>query len=135
MKFKIGIGVIIRKSGKILIGKRIGSHGAETWAFPGGHLEGNETPEMAAKREVLEETGLTVNNLKPLGFTFDQFMEVNADYLTLFYTCNWTEGTPQLIEANKCLEWRWCSTDDLPEPLFTPVASLIKQATWQLVLE
>jgi 8-oxo-dGTP diphosphatase len=127
MEFKIGVGVIIKKSGKVLLGKRIGSHGAYTWSFPGGHIDNNETPELAAKREVLEETGLIVENLVPAGFTFDHFSDVNTDYLTLFYSCNWTGGTPQVIEANKCLEWSWFPIDELPEPLFTPIASLLKQ--------
>ncbi|HEY8893317.1 MAG TPA: NUDIX domain-containing protein [Niastella sp.] len=134
MDFKIGIGVIIKKSGMVLLGKRIGSHGAHTWSFPGGHVDNNETPETAAKREVLEETGLIVNDLAPLGFTYDHFSEVNTDYLTLFYCCNWTGGTPQVMEANKCLEWRWFSPDELPEPLFTPIAALIKQETWSAVI-
>lgn len=30
------------------------------WQFPGGHVEEGETPDEAAVREVLEETGLTV---------------------------------------------------------------------------
>ncbi len=31
------------------------------WLPPGGHLEADETPPMAAKREVMEETGLKIN--------------------------------------------------------------------------
>lgn len=30
------------------------------WAFPKGHVEGNETEEQTARREILEETGLKV---------------------------------------------------------------------------
>lgn len=33
------------------------------WTQPGGHIEGNETPEEAALREVYEETGLRVRLL------------------------------------------------------------------------
>ena len=29
----------------------------ETWEIPGGHIEENETPEEAARREIYEETG------------------------------------------------------------------------------
>ena len=35
--------------------------------IPGGHLEKNETAEMAAVREAFEETGCVVANLRPLG--------------------------------------------------------------------
>jgi 8-oxo-dGTP diphosphatase len=32
-------------------------HGQNSWEIPGGHIESNETPEMAARRELWEETG------------------------------------------------------------------------------
>ncbi|MBS1661648.1 MAG: NUDIX domain-containing protein [Bacteroidetes bacterium] len=127
MTFKTGIGVIIVKDGKVLIGERIGSHGANTWSFAGGHLEDGETPETTARREVFEETGLKIKNLLPLGFAFDHFEEKSTDYLTLFYICEWDSGTPQLLEKDKCAEWRWVPFNDLPQPLFAPIVTLLKQ--------
>lgn len=35
---KVGIGVIIQKDGKFLLGKRKSEHGNGTWCFPGGHF-------------------------------------------------------------------------------------------------
>ena len=54
----IGVGVIVVHEGKVLLGLRTGSHGANTWAFPAGHLEFQETVEECALRELKEQTGL-----------------------------------------------------------------------------
>ncbi|HEY3403818.1 MAG TPA: NUDIX domain-containing protein [Ohtaekwangia sp.] len=56
----VGVGVIIENNeGKILIGKRKGSH-SPFYSIPGGHLESGETFEEAAIKEIEEETGLTI---------------------------------------------------------------------------
>ncbi|KAN0065133.1 hypothetical protein ACQY0O_001630 [Thecaphora frezii] len=56
---RVGVGVLVlNERGRILLGKRTGSHGAGTLALPGGHLELHESFEECAVREVLEETGI-----------------------------------------------------------------------------
>ncbi|MFW5903491.1 MAG: NUDIX hydrolase [Halolamina sp.] len=42
----------------VLLTKRTVEPGVGTWVVPGGHLEHDETPEAAATRELMEETGL-----------------------------------------------------------------------------
>ena len=59
---QVGVGVLILRDGKVLLGRRKGSHGAGCWSAPGGHLEFGETLEDCAAREVLEETGLKIRN-------------------------------------------------------------------------
>lgn len=52
---------VVERDGKFLIGQRAtGSALAGYWEFPGGKLDSGETPEGAAVRECLEETGLDV---------------------------------------------------------------------------
>ena len=65
-KPKVGVAVIVVKDNQVLMGKRIGSHGENTWAFPGGHLEFGETPEECATRELFEETGLKATHISKI---------------------------------------------------------------------
>jgi 8-oxo-dGTP diphosphatase len=48
---RVGVAAVILREGRVLLGERIGSHGAHTWATPGGHLEWGESIEECAKRE------------------------------------------------------------------------------------
>lgn len=57
---KVGVGVIVIKNNKVLLGKRKNSHGQGTWCFPGGHLEFNESWKNCAIRETKEETDVNV---------------------------------------------------------------------------
>ncbi|HEY4060167.1 MAG TPA: NUDIX domain-containing protein, partial [Kofleriaceae bacterium] len=57
---RVGIGVLVMKDGKLLLGKRRGSHGEGEYASPGGHLEHLERVADCAAREVAEETGLVI---------------------------------------------------------------------------
>lgn len=123
---KVGVGVFVIKDGRILMGQRINAHGEGTWSLPGGHLEFFETFEDCAKREVLEETGLTINGITYLTATNDLFEKENKHYVTIFVKSNDSEGIAKVMEPHKCLKWDWFSWDDLPKPLFLPIENLRK---------
>ncbi|WDG10331.1 NUDIX hydrolase [Vibrio campbellii] len=124
---RVGVATIILRDGAILLGERVGSHGANTWATPGGHLELGESIEDCAKREVLEETGLIVDSLEKFTFTNDIFEKEGKHYVTLFVVASSASGEPQVTEPDKCKQWKWCRLDDLPEPLFLPLINLLKE--------
>lgn len=123
---KIGVGVLVVKDGKVLLGKRKNAHGEGRWCFPGGHLEFNESPEDCALREVLEETGLSVKNPKLGPYTNDVFEKENKHYVTLFVVADYGAGELKLMEPEKCEKWEWFGWDELPQPLFLPVKNLLK---------
>jgi len=122
---QVGVGVIVVRAGLVLLGERTGSHGASTWALPGGHLEFGESPTDCAHREVLEETGLEVRNLHLGPFTSNVFAGEGKHYVTLFVLGHGPHGNPEVREPSKCLRWQWFAWSELPQPLFPPVASLV----------
>jgi 8-oxo-dGTP pyrophosphatase MutT (NUDIX family) len=65
---EIALVLLVDPSGAVLLQHRDEDAAASPnqWSLPGGHLEPGETPLEAARRELLEETGLTVDELRPL---------------------------------------------------------------------
>jgi len=128
---RVGIAVaIVRKSdGKVLVGKRLGSHGQGSYAFPGGHLDFGETWEKGASREVLEETGLEIENLRLETVVND--ISYHLHYIVLVFTAHRKNENeePRLMEAHKCEEWIWVDWDSFPQPWFSGIQRM-KEAKW-----
>lgn len=61
--------VIENETGKVLLQKR---SDFQMWGLPGGNAEEGEGLEVVIAREVAEETGLQVRNLRPFGFGCDR---------------------------------------------------------------
>lgn len=115
---RVGVAVFVFKDGKVLMQQRQGSHGAGTWSTPGGHLEFGESFEDTAIREVKEETNLNITNIRFGAVTNDIFTKENKHYVTIWMLSDWQSGELKNMEPNKCTEQRWCTFEDLPEPLF-----------------
>lgn len=76
MRDKVAAVIFLNKQNKLLFQLRDNKKSIpypNTWAFLGGHIEKDETPEDALKREVKEEIGMNITkkDLKFIGFMSD----------------------------------------------------------------
>ncbi|MBR9691448.1 NUDIX domain-containing protein [Candidatus Woesearchaeota archaeon] len=124
---KVGVGVFVIKDGEFLLGKRKNAHGEGSWCLPGGHLEFNEELEGCSKREVMEEAGVAIKNIRFGAITNDMFKDEEKHYITIFMLSDYHDGEVRIMEPHKCEEWRWFTLEDLPSPLFIPMQNLMKQ--------
>jgi len=123
-KLGVGVGVMILKDGKILLGKRHSDpkkasselHGEGTWTMPGGKLHFGEKLEQAAEREVFEETGIKAKLLKLVSLTDNIIPDVH--FVTVGFLCEDFEGEPKVIEPNEITEWKWFEINNLPNPIY-----------------
>ena len=60
----VGLGVLVIRSGRVLMLRRANVHGDGAWSAPGGHIDKGESLEQCAAREVFEETGVTIRNVR-----------------------------------------------------------------------
>ena len=72
---------LICDGNKVLIQEKVGTKGL---VFPGGHVEEGESLLESVVREMKEETGLTIENLKICGFK-DWIQEDGTRYIVLLY--------------------------------------------------
>ena len=115
----VAVGVILSPENRILISLRHpDSHQGGLWEFPGGKVEADESVERAIARELNEELGITVSELRPL-------MVINHDYpdKSVCLDVWWVEcfsGEPEGREGQLI---RWVEAADLTNYIF-PQANL-----------
>ncbi|PRP89782.1 7,8-dihydro-8-oxoguanine triphosphatase NUDT15 [Planoprotostelium fungivorum] len=138
-RVRVGVGVFVTRASdnkvRFLIGKRKGSHGEGAWALPGGHLEFGEDFESCAKREVFEETGLTLPaHVSFLTATNDLMEAEGKHYVTIFmHGVVASDAEAVVKEPNKCEGWLWVTWEELfgeqqyYQPLFSPLLDLRRQ--------
>lgn len=128
----VGVAVIIWRGGKAIFYKRRGSHGENMWSVPGGHLEFGESWEECAKREALEEIGVTLKNIRYLATTNDIFESDNKHYISIWVEADLDQGEPRSMEPDKVVDVQWHSIQALPSPLFEPCWTNLKKSKPEL---
>jgi 8-oxo-dGTP pyrophosphatase MutT (NUDIX family) len=100
-----GIAAINEHNQIALVGQWRYVHNKYSLEIPTGGSERGETPLDAAKRELLEETGLTARDWTALG-TVDNSNGVTTDTAHLFLARNLTTGPP-VPQGDEQVELRW----------------------------
>jgi 8-oxo-dGTP diphosphatase len=117
----VGIGIIVLRPDSVLLIRRARPPSAGAWSLPGGAQHLGETAEAAARRELAEETGLSVGPLHLIGHADSLHHDVEGrvlyHYTILDFAALWTGGEP-------------VAGDDAGEATFVPFAALPAYHLW-----
>ena len=127
---QVGASVIVEdKNGRILLQLRSDNH---LWCYAGGSVELDEEVEAAAKRELLEETGLFANRLTLFGVFSGKdthYVYPNGDEVSnvdIVYLCDDYRGELR-CQSEEVEELRFFEIDKLPDDLWAPVKKTLEK--------
>lgn len=141
MKIGVGVGVMVIKENKILLGLRNPDkvkasselQGQGTWTMPGGKVEFMEKLVDAAKRELEEETSLKATKLDFLCISDD--MTDTVHYVTIGFIAKEYTGEIKTMEPDTILEWNWFDLNNLPKNLYKPSQKCIEKYKKGIIYE
>jgi 8-oxo-dGTP diphosphatase len=116
----ISAAIIVQRD-RVLMVRRAVKEGELMWQFPAGAIEDGESPEQAAVRETLEETGLTVEARQVLG----DRVHPKTGRLMSYTACDVLEGAAHVADDEELDAVAWVSHGEIgeyvPYGLFGPV--------------
>lgn len=120
---KVALGIVF-KEGKVLIIERAKQEGSLTWAFPGGKIDPGEDSSHAVVREVLEETGVEVNQLSLLGEILHEDRNVHISY----WRAEAFRGEATIMEPDKALSVIWATPEEAETRFTSTIAPCVREA-------
>jgi 8-oxo-dGTP diphosphatase len=114
--------IIYRKNAKgineVLLIRRGNEPFKDQWALPGGFIEMDEELDNAAKRELLEETGIIQNNLQQLFTIGTVGRDPRQRTISIIYGGAFSDENTQIKVGDDAKEAAWYSINDLPPLAF-----------------
>jgi 8-oxo-dGTP diphosphatase len=117
--------IIPSDNNKVLLGKRKTGYKPGHYALPGGRWKFGETLRECVEREIKEETGLEVVDLRPVSISFNRYQDGHQECWSLGALVTEFKGQVMLREPERCEGWGWYDLDALPQPLFRPSQIII----------
>jgi 8-oxo-dGTP diphosphatase len=108
---------VFNAQGEFLLLREGGKQRKYLWDLPGGTLERDEPPLQGLHREVLEETGLTIELLHSACMLKYDRHESDYPILVAFYLARATSGPVEL--SSEHVEYRWITPQRLQEERIT----------------
>ena len=102
----------------VIVPVKRAADGSRVVGLPKGHLDGHETPEEAARREVAEETGVQADLIEQLGdvtYTYERRGR-SVDKVVRFYLFEYRSGDVA-DHDHEIEEARWVPVDEAVEQL------------------
>ncbi len=113
-----------------MFGKRRTKASDFEWQLPGGWIEAGESPQQAAQREVLEETGLHLVEPQFVGLSSNLLSE-HEHSISLYFEAECADpGSLKVTEVDKCIAWEWKRWSEQKEGLYLPLR-LLKNTEYQ----
>ncbi|GAA0463875.1 MULTISPECIES: NUDIX hydrolase [Streptomyces] len=123
----IAAAVVVRND-RVLLIRCHSAQGPLAWQFPAGKIGAGETPESAAVRETLEETGLRSRAVRVLGRRFHP----ETGRLLSYVACTAVAGEAHVAEPDELSAVAWVAHADIPryvpQGLFVPVQQYLDGA-------
>lgn len=123
----VGLGVILLRKQTVLLARRAKPPNVGTWSLPGGAQELGETAEAGARRELMEETGVTAGPLRLIAHVdiihYDPDGRVEFHYTILDFAGSWTAGAG--TAGSDVSEVAWARLDDLARYALTGEAARV----------
>jgi 8-oxo-dGTP pyrophosphatase MutT (NUDIX family) len=95
------------------------TYGKPSWSLPGGGTKRNETSDATVRREIREELGIELVDLRQIG-SFLNTVDFKRDQVTVFAARPASEALKLKLE--EIAEARWVDVNQLPSPT-APVAT------------
>jgi ADP-ribose pyrophosphatase YjhB (NUDIX family) len=111
----LAVSAAIIRDGRVLVARRARGPALGAWTLPGGVVEAGETLIEALKREIDEETALSVEPVALAGhrevLVRDPGGRLSRHFVILCFAARWIAGEPKLNE--ELAEARWLRPTDL----------------------